>query len=345
MITKLTVASFFAGIGGFDLGFERAGFETIYQCELDEYCRNILGHHWPHVKREIDIKEVQVNAIPKAEVWCAGFPCQDVSLARARPRAGLKGERTGLFYRFADLLSGALPPFVVLENVPGLLNSHEGRDFGIVIQTLAELGYGVGWRVLNSRFFGVPQSRQRVYIIGCHNDPGRAAQILFEPECGARHLEKSGESGKAAVSPFMERAERVGSKAARGKSKPTAALEPEDEVFVPKLSFCLAATTGRHTGTDWSRTYVAYKDRARRLTPSECEGLQGFPTGWTMPDALFEQSDDIDSLRYHALGNAVSVPVTEWVATRIHRSIELDGLPSITAKPVQPELIQQGEDD
>lgn len=341
MITKYTVASFFAGIGGFDLGFERAGFETIYQCELNDYCRNILGHYWPHVKRETDIKEVQVNDIPKAEVWCAGFPCQDVSLARARPRAGLKGERSGLFYPFADLLSGALPPFVVLENVPGLLNSHEGRDFGIVIQTLAELGYGVGWRVLNSRFFGVPQSRQRVYIVGCYNDPGRAASILFEPECGTGHLEKSGESGKASVSPFMERAERTVSRS--GKSKKQLIVNPDDEVYVPKLSFCLAATTGRHTGTDWSRTYIAYRNRARRLTPTECEGLQGFPAGWTLPDALFDQSADIDSLRYHALGNAVTVPVTEWVASRIRRSIDIDGMPSVH-RPAQIGLVNQCEE-
>lgn len=330
MIEKYTVASFFAGIGGFDLGFERAGFETVYQCEINEYCRNILSHHWPHVRREIDIKEVKVNDIPKAEIWCAGFPCQDVSLASARPRAGLKGERSGLFYRFADLLSGGLPPFVVLENVPGLLNSHEGRDFGIVIQTLAKLGYGVGWRVLNSRYFGVPQSRQRVYIVGCHNDPRRAASILFEPECGSRHLEKSRESGKAAVSPFMERAERAFNGKRNGQTRKKNPIElnieANEEIFVPKLSFCLAATTGRHTGTDWSRTYVAYPNRVRRLTPSECEGLQGFPVGWTIPDALFDKDEDIDSLRYHSLGNAVSVPATEWIASRIKHSLEIEPL-------------------
>ena len=109
MTSKYSMASFFAGIGGFDLGFERAGFKSVYQCELDEYCRNILAHHWPHVKRDIDIKKVEKDDIPKAEIWCAGCPCQDVSLARARPRAGLEGERSGLFYRFADLLGGSLP--------------------------------------------------------------------------------------------------------------------------------------------------------------------------------------------------------------------------------------------
>jgi DNA (cytosine-5)-methyltransferase 1 len=127
----------------------------------------------------------------------------------------------------------------------------------------------------------------------------------------------------------MERAERAGQTIDK-RSRKQPAVANDDEVFVPKLSFCLAATTGRHTGTDWSRTYIAYRDRVRRLTPTECEGLQGFPVGWTMPDALFDKPTDIDSLRYHALGNAVSVPVTEWIASRIRRSIELEGMPGRT---------------
>lgn len=306
----LRVASFFAGIGGFDLGFQRAGVKTVYQCEIDSYCSQILEHHWPSVTRDVDIKEVKVDEIPEADIWTAGFPCQDVSLARARERAGLKGARSGLFYPFSELLGRALPETVILENVPGLLSSHEGRDFGIVIQTLAELGYGVAWRVLNSKHFGVPQSRQRVYIVGCRNDPERAAQILFEPERGTGHLEKGGVTGKKTLSPFMERATTAGGGTSDGEETPS------DGIVVPKLSFCLSATTGRHTGTDWSRTYVAYRDRVRRLTPTECEGLQGFPSGWTLPVGWADDATT-DSARYHALGNAVSVPVIEWLAKRV----------------------------
>ena len=151
MRNKLKVASFFAGIGGFDLGFERAGMETVYQCEIDKFCNNILNHHWPIVPKGTDITQIQDADIPVSDIWCGGFPCQDLSLARARSRDGLNGKRSGLFYRFADLLSRALPSVVVLENVPGLLTANGGRDFRVVIQTLAELGYGVGWRVLNSR--------------------------------------------------------------------------------------------------------------------------------------------------------------------------------------------------
>jgi DNA (cytosine-5)-methyltransferase 1 len=307
----LKLASFFAGIGGFDLGFHRAGIKTVYQCEIDSFCSEVLAHHWPKVPRDQDIKEVVLSEIPQADIWSAGFPCQDVSLARARERAGLRGARSGLFYNFAELLGGALPETVVLENVPGLLSSHEGRDFGIVIHTLAELGYGVAWRVLNSKNFGVPQSRQRVYIVGCRDSPERASSILFEPERGTGHLEAGGKSGTKTISPFMERASKDGREAFDGSG-----------IAVPKLSFCLSATTGRHTGTDWSRTYVAYEEAARRLTPAECEGLQGFPDRWTLP---LGWSDDAtsDSARYHALGNAVSVPVITWLAERIKATISV----------------------
>jgi len=309
-MTRPRVASFFSGIGGFDLAFEKAGFEVTFQCEVDSYCNDILSHHWPKVKKSKDIKELTYEEIPTSDVWCAGFPCQDVSLARARPRAGLKGERSGLFYQFAELVSQGLPRIVVLENVPGLLNSHEGRDFAIIIRTLAELGYGVGWRVLNSKHFGVPQSRQRVFIVGCHRDWRRAGQILFEPERGAGHLEKGRKPGEKSLSPFRECATPT-------SPERTEAILNGHTPYVPKLAFCLAATSGRHTGTDWSRTYVSYKKDVRRLTPEECERLQGFPADWTQPTNLFDDPDEIDSLRYAALGNAVSVPVARWLAQRI----------------------------
>ena len=185
----LRLASFFSGIGGFELGFERAGFETVFQCEIDPFCSRVLQKHWPEVPRSEDIREVRNGDVPFAEVWAAGFPCQDVSVARMGTRAGLRGKRSGLFYEFARVVEEGCPCFVVLENVPGLLSSHRGRDFAIVVRTLAELGYSVGWRVLDSKNFGVAQSRQRVFIVGCHRDRRGAAEVLFEPECSQGDVE------------------------------------------------------------------------------------------------------------------------------------------------------------
>jgi len=292
--SKITSNSFFAGIGGFDLGFQRAGIRPAFHCEIHRYCNSVLRRHWPQVPRITDILEVTPDSIPPADVWCGGFPCQDVSVARGwLGRDGLKGKNTGLFYPFAELVKAKLPPVVLMENVTGLLNSHDGRDFAVILQTFQQLGYGVSWRVLNTRYFGVPQSRPRVYICAWKNSASKAFDALFE-----------------AGATFHPENPRL------GFLRPTNC--EKTGAHVPEVAFCLAATSGRHTGTDWSRSYISYHNEVRRLTPTECERLQGFPEGWTLPDEDFHLSDDeIDTLRYHAIGNAVSVPVVEWVAKRI----------------------------
>lgn len=301
--TSFGVASLFSGIGGFDLGFEKAGFTITFQCEINEFCLNILDKHWSAVPKATNIKELTNDHIPVSDVWVGGFPCQDVSLARMGKRDGLGGKQSGLFYEFARLVGAASPRVLVIENVPGLLSSHKGRDFGIVLRTLAEFGYSLGWRTLNSRHFGVPQSRQRVFIVGCYRDWEGPSRILFEPECGEGNSAKGGSNGEKAISPFKR---SVGSSSGTGP-------------VTQSIAYCLYACSARHTGTDWSRTYVSYPSRGavRRLTPGECEGVMAFPKDWTAPTINRYKANDIDSLRYHALGNAVTPPVAEWLAGRI----------------------------
>lgn len=311
------VASFFAGIGGFDLGFERAGMETVWQCEIKPFCIDVLNAHWPDVPKSTDIRNVQPEQIPDAELWAGGFPCQDISLARMGPRSGLQGSQSGLFFQFAELLAERRPKFVILENVAGLLSSNEGRDFGLVIRTLADIGYGVAWRVLDSRHFGVPQSRTRVFVVGSLGDPEAAASVLFEPECGDRNSEKSRPNGQKAVSPFA---------VSVGDSK---------RGFVKKLAHCLYAESARHTGTDWSRNYVSYPEgQVRRLTPLEAERLQGFPDGWTDIFESVQDQEKLDSARYHACGNAVTVNVISWLGERIISAIDAYS----TVQPVKEEV-------
>ena len=296
--SRLTVNSFFAGIGGFELGFQRAGIRPTFHCEIQRYCNSVLQRHWPKTPCVGDILKVTADSIPSADVWCGGFPCQDVSVARGwLGRDGLNGKNTGLFYPFAELVKAKLPPVVVMENVTGLLNSHGGRDFAVILQTFQELGYGVAWRVLNTRYFGAPQSRPRVYICAWRNSARQACNVLFE--AGATFHPENQRLG------FLRQT-----------------ICRKTGAHVPEVAFCLAATSGRHTGTDWSRSYISYHDEVRRLTPTECERLQGFPEGWTLPNEDFHLSDDaIDALRYHAIGNAVSVPVVEWVAGRIRTEL------------------------
>ena len=286
--------SFFAGIGGFDVGFERAGIKPVYHCETDEYCRSVLKKHWPDAIHDFDVTKVDADSLPDADVWTGGFPCQDVSVARGwLGRDGLRGARSGLFYAFRHLIEARRPKVVVLENVTGLLSSHQGCDFHTVIRALTDLGYGVAWRVMNSRYFGSPQSRPRVFVCAWQGSVELAVNALYERTPG--RVAKDERKG------FL-----------------TESHDRRSGIWVPEVAYCLAATSGRHTGTDWSRSYVSYYDRVRRLIPTECEGLQGFSAGWTVPGEDFKRSpDDVDTIRYHALGNAVCVPLVEWIGRRI----------------------------
>lgn len=295
---QVNVASFFAGIGGFDLGFERAGFEVNFQCEIQPFCASVLNFRWPKIAFAKDIATLAPDDIPSADVWCGGFPCQDLSVARgSNGRHGLSGARSGLFFKLAALAATKKPKVILIENVHGLLNSNDGKDFAELLFTLGNMGYAVSWRLLNSRYFGVPQSRPRVYICAWLNNPIAAGNALFED--------------KPSYPTANERAAFLGTSWTGGTGP-----------IAPKVAFCLAATSGRHTGTDWSRTYISYSDAARRLTPLECERLQGFPDGWTAFAASTLDAERSDSLRYHALGNAVSVAVIEWIATRIKTQFE-----------------------
>jgi DNA (cytosine-5)-methyltransferase 1 len=296
------VASLFSGIGGFDLGFERAGFEIAFQCEIESFCQAVLQRHWPTVPKARDIKELTSAGIPSSDIWAAGFPCQDVSLARMGKRAGLRGSKSSLFFEFSRLVGEGRPRLFVIENVSGLLSSHGGRDFGIVLGTLAELGYSLGWRLLDSKNFGVPQSRNRVFIVGCDRDWGGAPQILFEPERSSGVPAQSSTNGSKPVSPFARVIEHPGRKRPVTKA----------------IAYCLYAESARHTGTDWSRNYVCYPEegRVRRLTPGECEGIMAFPRNWTNLRVGLK-GEALDTARYHALGNAITPPVVEWVADRV----------------------------
>lgn len=292
-------ASFFSGIGGFDLGFERAGLTTVFFCEKKAFCRKILARHWPTVPIQEDITHVDPRNIPEAQVWTAGFPCQDLSLARMGFRAGLRGTQSGLFHDFAALVRARSPKVVVIENVHGLFTSQGGRDFAVVLKTLDEFGYGVAWRVFNSQHFGVPQSRKRVYVVAVHRDPEGAGQILFEPECSDGDIATGRSDGKKPPSLFQ-----------------TILGNPRTGPLVKGRAHCIYAESARHTGTDWSRNYVWYPSgRVRRFVPVEVERVQGFPDGWT--DAQVEGREDPDSMRYHAVGNSVTPHVAEWLGRRV----------------------------
>lgn len=201
----LTGVSLFAGIGGFDLAMERNGVKVVATVEIDKSCNKVLARHFPNATQFTDIQQVTgkdlINAgfDPSNGIITGGFPCQDLSVAGKR--AGLSGARSGLFWEIRRLMEETESKWFVLENVPGLLSSNGGKDFGIVLGEMADLGYSVGWRVLDAQYFGVPQRRRRVFIVGCRSGNGEhIRQVLFEREGVSRNPSTSGETGQGATS-------------------------------------------------------------------------------------------------------------------------------------------------
>lgn len=296
MKNKLKVASFFSGIGGFDLGLENAGMEVVFQSEINKFGQSILKKNWPSVSLNKDINILKSDKIPEADLWCGGFPCQDLSLANQGKRKGLKGERSGLFYKFSELLRDRRPRWIILENVPGLLNSDEGKDFRILLSTLDELGYGVSWRILDAKYFGTPQRRRRVYIVGSLGNL-MSSKVLFEPEAtkitvrsglGKRdELTKGLPTGIGKSTIYSIQHATIGRKASAGPQ--AKGFRNDGETYT---------LDSRGSSDAVCSTHDAFRIR-------EVTGFSG----------------ELDSHRFRAVGNAVAVPIVEWIGRKI---IEFD---------------------
>lgn len=289
---KLKVASFFSGIGGFDLAFQEEGCQIVFQCEIDKFCNKVLQKHWPDVKRISDIKDVNIDDVPHADIWCGGFPCQDLSLANQGKRKGLEGERSGLFTQFARLVRAAPPKWLVIENVPGLLNSGGGQDFKYVLETLDDIGYFVAWRVLDAKFFGTPQRRRRVFIVASYQTD-RAARVLFEygiPDQMVREGEASFNSTTKLTGECIQETDLFSIQHATIGRKPEAG--PQAKGY-------------RNDG----ETYTL---DSRGSADVVCAPNDGFRVRNTTGI-----SRELDSRRLKAIGNAVNVHVVRWIASRL----------------------------
>jgi DNA (cytosine-5)-methyltransferase 1 len=318
---KLTFGSAFSGIGGFDLGFERAGMQCRWQIEIDPKARAVLKRHWPQVPQLEDITHVQRAHVSPVDVLCGGFPCQDVSVAGTR--AGLAGERSGLWFQFSRLIGELKPRWVVIENVPGLLTSNDGRDFATVLRGLVNWGYGVSWRVLDAQYFGLAQRRERVFIVASLGS-GRSAKVLFEQESSVRHS-PAGRGAKQATAAVAGIRLKTYSESGferwvdNGGINSTLAAHSSKEahdliVFTPPTVTGTLSASGAgtaRTGNERSEAsfLIPTSIGIRRLTPLECERLQGFPDNWTAGQS--------DIARYKQCGNAVAVTVAEWVGRRL----------------------------
>ncbi len=191
--------SLFAGVGGFDLGLERSGHTCVGQVEIDKHAQSVLIRHWPDVPKHDDVTTAidwadEIGLTGNVDLVAGGFPCQDLSVAGKR--AGLDGKRSGLFYDALAFAKAVKAKTILLENVPGLLSSNKGRDFGVLLTELADAGYSnIEWRILNSQFFGVAQRRRRVFIVASvGTEPFRT--VLSERESSTGDSEKGDQEGQ-----------------------------------------------------------------------------------------------------------------------------------------------------
>ena len=207
----LTYGSLFSGVGGFDLGFDQAGYECKWQAEWDKHCQQTLSHHWPDVKLYGDVREISGKELTPVDVITYGSPCQDLSVAGKR--AGIEGGRSSMFFEatriikeMRDATAGTFPRITIWENVPGALSSNQGADFQAVLEALDDIGaVAQWWNVLDAQYFGVPQRRRRVFVISVF-DPAIAnrvgdGEILAVGESRRRDSKASNKTRKNASAP------------------------------------------------------------------------------------------------------------------------------------------------
>lgn len=379
---RLRYLSVCSGIEAATVAWHPLNWKPVGFSEIEKFPNAVLQHHYPDVPNLGDMTHHERWPRTKIDVLVGGTPCQSFSVAGLR--AGMADPRGNLALIYLAIAERLSPEWLVWENVPGVLSSHKGRDFGSIIGAMVELGYGIAYRVLDAQYFGVPQRRRRVFVVGCAGGWRRAAKVLFEPESLLRHSAPSRKEGQetaagltAGSNPNSNAAGRrreddvnLVAKVLRGNSggidredghtliadvvppitsTPYGDHDSRHEHLIPDVANPLTRRMhkGINTTCDERQTpivafkpshYTRGKDGApsevtpplsadadkgdqdsilqhgmtvRRLTPLECERLQGFPDGYTdIPGAS-------DSARYKALGNSMAVPVMRWIGERI----------------------------
>lgn len=286
-------SSFFAGIGGFDLGFQQAGLTPAFHCEIDPYCQKILKRHWPEVPLHGDIQTLEADSIPESDLWAGGWPCQDLSNANTN-REGLAGKRSGLFFDFVNLAEKRRPKWIVLENVSGLLSADGGAAFERVTDELEAIGYVGIWFTSNLLDAGHPQHRERVFIIASYqsdsayqfySDGGKLLGHNTPRKTGGARGQNGSDFSEEFVSNhplLVQRRGGFGYTQAKGYS-PT-----------------IRAQTGRHQGGHTDRPILC----GQKLDVGRMREPDGISRG-------------MDGRRGRFIGNAVAPPIARFIGQRI----------------------------
>ena len=319
--SELTCASFFAGVGGIDLGFEEQGFKTIYANEFDTKARETFSLNFPHVQLDgRDIREVSASEVPTVDVIVGGFPCQAFSIEGYRQGFRDEKGRGTLFFELARIIEEKQPQVIFLENVKNLVNHDKGNTFKVILTTLEELGYFVTYQVMNAAEYGnIPQGRERIYIVGFKD---KAVYESFQfPE--KIELSKS-------VFDVIDFEGKVEEQYYYRGDKPYYPLLRDNIVSVGSIYEYRRRNTIRENKSGVVPTLLASmgtggnnvpmiltEDREiRKLTPRECFNIQGFPSSYKFPEKL------ANSHLYKQAGNSVAVPVVSRIAKQIKLALE-----------------------
>ena len=358
-----------SGVEAATVAWHSLGWKPVGFSEIEKFPSAVLQHHYPQVTNYGDMtKYKEWNLNESVGLLVGGTPCQSFSVAGLRK--GLEDPRGNLALTYVGILDRFRPKWFIWENVPGVLSSNGGRDFGSFLGAVAECGYGFGYRVLDAQYFGVPQRRRRVFVVGCLGDWESAAKVLFESDCLRRDTPPSREKREETPRVTTNRLVAFGEYSDDGTASTIKARDykdhtdlivyethPADSRVKEMGDVCQTVTSRWGTGggnvplvqayslredakannfsatalhvtpalqalrpsvqSHHAQTFIANNMAVRRLTPVECERLQGFPDNYTQ--IPWGNGDTPDSHRYKAMGNSMAVPVMRWIGQRIEK--------------------------
>ena len=315
----LKCASFFAGVGGIDKGFEQAGFETIYANEFDKNATITYKANFPKVKLDVcDVKTLDEKYIPDFDILLAGFPCQAFSVAGYRQGFQDEKGRGNLFFELARIIKEKQPSILFLENVKNLVSHDNGNTFQVINDTLESLGYIVKSMVLNACNYGnIPQTRERIYIV-CFKNEEQARNFDFpKPIRLEKKLKDVIDFENTKDDKFYYTRERCAFYDSLDTITHSDTCYQWRRVYVRenKSKLCPTLTANMGTGGHNVPLIRTYDGRIRKLTPRECFNLQGFPLDFILPESLCYGA------LYKQAGNSVVVSVITRIAEKIKDSL------------------------
>lgn len=314
----LKVASFFAGVGGIDLGFEKAGFKTIYANEFDSYAAETFELNFNINIDQRDINTVPADEIPDFDIMLAGFPCQAFSIAGYRQGFNDEQGRGNLFFELVRILESKRPRVAFFENVKNLVSHDNGNTFRVICSELDKLGYKYLFQVLNAAEYGnVPQNRERIYIVAFRNKEDYANFDLPKSIPLNKTIHDVIDFDNKVDDKFYYTAEKnIFFDQLKNEMTKHDTTYQWRRVYVRENKSKLVPTLTANMGTGGHNVplILTNSNKIRKLTPRECFNVQGFPTDYKLPN----QSN---GRLYKQAGNSVAVPVVERIAKNIAKAI------------------------